>query len=440
MSQTLILISCSNRKNRGGKKEYQFKDSILSAINDKTTLINIYRTRSDILNLLINGEVEDRLRGRENRRGSPYNNNLKIGPDFSPDFLLNNNSDIFYMPAYERYDGRFFTHAGGVETFLNAVIRECHTLITSGLYGLITLEEPIQAYNCHLDDELINPKDDKNEYRVSDLWRNRRLFNDILQSFIIDHDKKYPNNKIKVIIDLLSETSYQNIFVWEELWPWLRERKIGRLHRYIPTVKEPDFLSDLGKYYKEMVENCNVTPSLNTKVSRDYFTDISQNNGYLMFKAEVVPDPFTENQLEKRLSHNIWKTLDKKTRNELVQGEIWFQVYDASSDKNPDEPVPKVLNLWTAVEIELDSIFHKAIEKYSLNDYRENLCAKKTLHAGNLEESELKEINDELKKLIGYRQAHTKIIIRKHLLNARDIVLKNMGLLSKLVKLKKYRI
>jgi hypothetical protein len=86
------------------------------------------------------------------------------------------------------------------------------------------------------------------------------------------------------------------------------------------------------------------------------------------------------------------------------------------------------------------AIFHKSKEKYSLNDYRENLCAKKTLHAGSLEESELKEINDELKKLIGYRQAHTKIIIRKHLLNARDIVLKNMGLLSKLVKLKKYRI
>ena len=124
----------------------------------------------------------------------------------------------------------------------------------SGLYGLITLEEPIQCYSCHLDDEILDLKEQK---KVSDLWFEEGLFNIVLQNFIESHDSRHADgdnsHRIEFIVDLLSELSYQLAFDWNALSEWLKQREILRYHRVVHGVKEPEFLADLGRYYKNYI-------------------------------------------------------------------------------------------------------------------------------------------------------------------------------------------
>ena len=100
-------------------------------------------------------------------------------------------------------------------------MEECHVLIVSGLYGLLLPEELIQAYNCHLDDEVLDSgmsADDTDEMaaedagaRISGIWRRHNLPNRILQAFIESHNQQN-DHTIQHVMDLLSETSYQRLF------------------------------------------------------------------------------------------------------------------------------------------------------------------------------------------------------------------------------------
>ena len=148
MSDHIIIISCSNGKVRGGNTAYNPDDSITAFLPPEIQQ-TVWERRRTIADWIIAGQVEDRLRGDGNRRDSRYNVDLKMGPDLGaglsetcpPDTHSDmrqesqSKAPIQYLPAYERYDGRFFVNAG-LETFEKAIVEECHVLIVSGLYGL----------------------------------------------------------------------------------------------------------------------------------------------------------------------------------------------------------------------------------------------------------------------------------------------------------------
>jgi hypothetical protein len=71
-------------------------------------------------------------------------------------------------------------------------VEECHVLIASGLYGLLLSEELIQAYNCHLDDEVLDSGISAEDAiaRISGIWRRHNLSNRILQAFIESHNQQ----------------------------------------------------------------------------------------------------------------------------------------------------------------------------------------------------------------------------------------------------------
>lgn len=71
-----------------------------------------------------------------------YNRGLVKGVEFG------GRKDAVYMPALDRYQGRFFQALG------DAGKARCRSndnlLIVSGLYGLLRVNEPVQLYSCPL--------------------------------------------------------------------------------------------------------------------------------------------------------------------------------------------------------------------------------------------------------------------------------------------------
>ena len=121
MSDHIILISCSNGKVCGGNEAYNPNDSITAFLPPDVQRA-VWQRRRTIADWIIAGQLEDRLRGDGNRRDSRYNVALRMGPDLgvglSETYPPNIHSDTYqkfqskapieYLPAYERYDGRFF--------------------------------------------------------------------------------------------------------------------------------------------------------------------------------------------------------------------------------------------------------------------------------------------------------------------------------------------
>ncbi len=459
MSDHIILISCSNGKVRGGSAAYNIHDSIAAALPTETRR-ELWLCRSAIAGRILAGLVEDRLRGDGNRRDSRYNIALQMGADMgiglsescpTERYLQKQketlpDASVQYLPAYERYDGRFFAHAG-LETFEKAILEECHVLIVSGLYCLLLPEEPIQAYNCHLDDEVLDGGALSNGVdaaedgcsRISDFWKQRNLPDRILREFIENHNRVH-DHSIRYVIDLLSETSYQRLFNWDDLYGWFKNNGISWFHRMIQGVREPGFLADLGRYFRyDLVEN-GFNPPPRGKVVREYLNTINESGGHLEFTKEIKPDPFTANLLEKEVGASTWRHLEKGTREDLIHGELFFQLYDARSTKQPDEIAPRIVNFFSALENELHCICGHIAGKGSLGGFVYHLCEGSLKNSWPNKEKRAA-VCTELARLLAIRNrmSHRGEVTREELLTARNVILKKDSLLAALVGLKMAR-
>ncbi len=451
MSDHIILISCSNGKMRGGDAAYN-PDHSIAAVLPSHVRKELCSRRCAVASLILEGRVEDRLRGDGNRRDSRYNTGLAVGPDLGGGLCeecsvgVPSGPSVQYLPAYRRYDGRFFAHAGE-DAFEKAIVEECHVLIVSGLYGLLLPEEPIQAYNCHLDDETMGDGGDATGdahgrdgeqmgARISETWRRDGLPTRLLQAFIQWHDDHH-DHTIAHVVDLLSETSYQRIFDWEELHGVFKARRIAWYHRMVQGVREPAFLADLGRYFRrDLVEDGFHAPPQG-KVSRDYFQTIPQKGGNLQFIKEVRPDPFTENHVRKELGTFTWNRLDRLTRDDLIHGEVFFQLYDAQSSKDPEEMAPRIVNYFSALENELHCICGIETEGIGMGAYVRHLCGGTITEIWS-DNDRCASVCKKLKRLLSIRNrmSHRGVVKRRELLDVRNALLQENGLLADLVALK----
>ena len=476
MSSHIILISCSNGKQRGGHFAYNARHAITALLPLEVRRKLLHR-RSVIAGRMMSGQVTDRLRGDGNRRDSRYNIELTLGPDLNPDLISDLIPDLVpdlvpdvapatettasdsppfmaYLPAYQRYDGRFFAHVGQ-NAFEQAILEDCHVLIVSGLYGLLLPEEPIQAYNCHLDDEIIGPivsddtasdihtETDANAdveadagARIADIWRRNGFSNRLLQAFIQWHDQHH-DHRIQQVVDILSETSYQRLFNWDELYSWFKRRRITWFHRLVQGVREPAFLADLGRWFRHEVVEKDFVPPPPGKLVRPYLHTINEAGGRLEFTKDIHPDPFTAGLLQRTLGDVTWHQLDRRTREDLIHGELFFQLYDARSGKQPDETAPRIVNFFSALENELHIICQHKAGKGSLGGFIYHLC-EGTLTELWPNDNKRAAVCDELVRLLGIRNkmSHRGVVTREELLEARSRILKRGGVLSELVGLK----
>ena len=94
-----------------------------------------------------------------------FNQELSSGKD------LGGRHDAVYMPALDRYEGRFF-QALGTAGKRRLMESGHYTLFLSGLYGLLRPTEPIQLYSCPLAPQ------------IAERWREGALLTDVLCEYI----------------------------------------------------------------------------------------------------------------------------------------------------------------------------------------------------------------------------------------------------------------
>ena len=118
-----------------------------------------------------------------------YNQDLVEGVDFG-----GKDRRAQYLPAIERYAGRFFQTLGhdGRRKLLSS---GHHVLFISGLYGLVTPTEPIQLYSCPL------------EPPVADMWTKDGFLTRVLIAYLKQND-------IHRVFDLTAMSAYRNLIDW----------------------------------------------------------------------------------------------------------------------------------------------------------------------------------------------------------------------------------
>ena len=187
-SKVLFLTNCSLTKAGGGSAEYDESQAITSALPDPLGA-RLLERRASVFQLVKNDTNFD-------WQGTPvseleFNRELSRGKD------LGGRHDAVYLPALDRYEGRFF-QALSTAGKRKLVESGHHTLFLSGLYGLLRPTEPIQLYSCPLSSQ------------VADRWREGALLTDVLCEYI----RRF---EITRIIDLTAIDAYRQLIDWEKV-------------------------------------------------------------------------------------------------------------------------------------------------------------------------------------------------------------------------------
>lgn len=236
--RTLILLSCSRDKNSGGTrfptKGRQFSKCL---INQKKEFI---QKRKNILDYLLY-EREYRIHAPDSCDGYRderiSNSKLVRGPDFGYD----STSDEVYLPANQRYVGRFFNGLlKASPRFWEDLFRfPVEILFVSALYGFLFWDESIQNYDCHLSDYIVEPDSKKKVRKLKKYWKDP-LTNSLCE-FLDNSKNDWP---IISIYNLLSEESYQDAIGWDRV----AKKGVDILHRKLKESNDSQNLYDLGKF------------------------------------------------------------------------------------------------------------------------------------------------------------------------------------------------
>ena len=182
----LFVTACSLTKARGGITTFN-QEATISAVGQRLAE-RLTARRDEVRELVKKGETAD-------WQGVPlkdldYNRDLTRGTEFG------GKKGAAYMPALDRYEGRFFQASGDAG---NARCRSNDSLlIVSGLYGLLRTSEPMQLYSCPLLAD------------VAAIWRRDGLLTDIVRAHI-------DRNAVLRVFDLTAMEAYRRLIDWNRV-------------------------------------------------------------------------------------------------------------------------------------------------------------------------------------------------------------------------------
>lgn len=209
----LYIIPCSNHKViQENANPYDSRTGPAGYLTQKAA-DNFIQSRGLALEYIQDGSFS---RTGLELRNLPYNRQLQNGPDFG------GRQAGQYLPACQRYIGRLYRELNS-----NAWQERRHrVLILSGLYGLLTPEEPIQCYSLHADDSQL----------IAQIWQGE------LTKVLMEYIQKY---NLGTVVDLTAENAYRSLIDWDQL---RAQTKV--LHALGEQNTGPSLLESLGSFLR----------------------------------------------------------------------------------------------------------------------------------------------------------------------------------------------
>ncbi len=218
----LVVTLGSLNQLAGGEREYRGQDSVVSRLPAESKRV-LLEMRAEAFKWL----KEDKTAVWQGIPISEHENNRSLvrGHDFGGD-----DENALYYPALRRFEGRFFQRFG----LKRAAYRsQHHILLLCGLYGLSTLMEPIQRYNCPVDTNLKN----------FDLWTEDNTLTDILLDYI-------RANGVTRVFDFTATEPRRKLISW----PALHMELPGNvLHCFSTAAAGDDALIPFGQLMAEFL-------------------------------------------------------------------------------------------------------------------------------------------------------------------------------------------
>ncbi|KAF5053745.1 hypothetical protein DSECCO2_395300 [anaerobic digester metagenome] len=223
----LFVSICSRNKSfQPGTSGYSSGDAITARLSGPKGEL-LLKKRNDLYNRLL-GEICFQDLPVSERR---MNRGLKEGYD------LGGHDPGLYLPAIDRYEGRFYT-ALGPEGKASLRRSDHHLLILSGLYGLVSVDEPIQLYTCPVEIESL---------RVHTTWTEANTLTIILADYV-------KRNNIRRVFDLSARKLYRTLIDWDDL----RDRTDSEVfHLFHDEAAGDAALQAFGKFCHDFLFSCN---------------------------------------------------------------------------------------------------------------------------------------------------------------------------------------
>lgn len=251
----LFVAICSRNKSfEPGSSDYVSGDAITARLSGQKAAL-LLRKRNDLYNRLLGEICFQDLPVLERR----MNRDIKEGYD------LGGTEPGMYLPALDRYEGRFYS-ALGQDGKTNLRRSGHHLLILSGLYGLVSMDEPIQLYTCPVEIESL---------KVFKTWTEANTLTIILADYV-------KRNNIRRVFDLTARKLYRTLIDWEDL----RDRTDCEVfHLFHDEAAGDAALQVFGKFCHDFLfslkeeELASISPD--TSVNLDW--------GTFLFSREPVP-------------------------------------------------------------------------------------------------------------------------------------------------------
>jgi len=252
--QVLFITICTKGKNPDGNMGYTVKTSILNKLNDNHRQ-ELKDTRKKIQSLLGKLKFDGILVDEENK-------SLQCTEDFggSP------SDTARYLPAYERYNGRFYNDKTGLRvigedglTGFNRIFQKNHhLLILSGLYGIVEATELIQNYSCPIDSSSIN---------LQVTWRSQNILAEAIVDYI-NFQKNNKNTEILRVFDLTGMKIYRDLVDWEYI-----HAKTGAeiFHLYHKKLAGDGSVELFGRFFRDFLLPQSTNNMLTLKQGADIF-------------------------------------------------------------------------------------------------------------------------------------------------------------------------
>lgn len=298
-----------------------------------------------------------------------------------------------YLPAIQRFSGRFFNEGGLGEEGINNLLKSGHhALIIDGLHGFTSPTEPIQLFNCPLEIQTLS---------IQKRWREQNALTSILINYI-------QKNSIKLVIDLTARKFYRDLIDWYEI----RKTSSEIYHVFFEEYAGNESLIELSKICRNNLfksseqyllsikpESVHNTPDGNyifshkTEPPRDWAVEPSGILSELDTSELPALENVRLNDLVDTFEKNMRDFLDQK----LITKRNWIVFFtDEHLKESLDMKVNNYLNKYPMIsENEINLLdfctiyeYNKIIKKFWLDLFEPVFRSKNELekHIGNITE------------------------------------------------------